>query len=213
MEVASDDVDVRRGDSNNSISSGDGAGPSSLGISIDISSLGQVPNRLGISIDLTNLSHCPTTPAPSTATTGTAAPLRGDPFVEPVGPTKPLPSAATAIDFFEQNFDDDLLRHIVDQTNLYVQQKRSAQYKWSNLTVPELKAFLGVAILMGIVRMPRVADYWSQESTLGEFPVITNAFPRNRFFAILWNLHFNDNSQAVPGGTQIMINCTRLGPL
>ena len=120
--------------------------------------------------------------------------------MEPVGPTKPLASTATAKDFFEQSFDDDLLRHIVDQTNLHVQQKRSAQYKWSNLTVPELKAFLGVIILMGIARVPRIVDYWSQDSTLGEYPVITNAFPRNRFWAILWNLHFNDNSLAVPRG-------------
>ena len=73
-EVTSDDINVRRGDSSNSSFSGDGAGPSSPGISTDVSI---VPNRLGISIDLSNLSHCPTTPAPSTSTAGTTVPLRG----------------------------------------------------------------------------------------------------------------------------------------
>ena len=119
-------INVRRGDSSNSSFGGDGAGPSTTDVSV-------VPTRLGISINLSNLGHHPTTPAPSTATAGTAAPLRGDSFV---GPTKPLASTATAKDFFEQNFDDDLLRNIVDQTNLYVQQKCLAQYKWSNLTIP-----------------------------------------------------------------------------
>ena len=96
VNVTSAGVNVRRGDSSNNSSSGDGAGPSSPGISIDMS------NRLGISIDLSNLSHRPTTPAPSsTVTVNTTVPFRGDPFVEPVGPTKPLASTATAKDFFE----------------------------------------------------------------------------------------------------------------
>ena len=56
--------------------------------------------------------------------------------------------------------------------------------------------------------MPRIVDYWSQDSTLGEYPVITNAFPRNRFWAILWNLHFNDNSLAVPRGAFTIVEQT-----
>ena len=35
----------------------------------------------------------------------------------------------------------------------------------------------------------------------GDFPIITDIFPRNRFLAILWNLHFNDNALAVPQGS------------
>ena len=33
---------------------------------------------------------------------------------------------------------------------------------------------------------------------LGEYPAIINAFPRNHFWTISWNLHFNDNSLAAP---------------
>ena len=151
---------------------------------------------LGISINLSNLTH--PVPPPSTTTASAAIPLRGDPFVEPVGPTTPLPSTAQAVDFFGQNFDDDLFRHIVRETNLYASQKRS-KWRWP-LTVPELKAFLGVWIIMGIVKLPRVRDYWSQEPIFGEHPVITGAFARDRFFEILWNLHFNDNTTAFPRG-------------
>lgn len=100
-----------------------------------------------------------------------------------------------------QIFDDDLFRHIVEQTNLYVRQKRAASYKWEDLTVPELKVSIGVCIYMGIVRKPGTRDYWAQGIIEGEFPIITDTFPQNRFLAILWNLHFNDNALAVPRGS------------
>lgn len=94
-----------------------------------------------------------------------------------------------------------------------MQQKRSAQYKWSPLTVPELKAFLGVSILMGIARLPSTSDYWSQQCLLGDFPIITNAFPRNCFWAIVWNLYFNDNSQAAPRGDPNFDKLHKVRPL
>ena len=86
------------GGSSNSGSSESG----SLGISINISNLSRVPNRLGVSIDLSNLT-CPI-PPPSTTTASASIPLRGGPFVEPVGPTTPLPPTATAMDFFWAEF-------------------------------------------------------------------------------------------------------------
>ena len=100
-----------------------------------------------------------------------------------------------------QIFDDDLFRLIVEQTNLYVRQKHAASYKWEDLMVPELKAFIGICIYMGFVRKPATRDYWAQGIIEGEFSIITDTFPRNRFLAILWNLHFNDNDLAVPRGS------------
>ena len=100
-----------------------------------------------------------------------------------------------------QIFDEGLFRHIVEQTNLYVRQKRAASYKWEDLTVPELKAFMGIWIFMGFVKKPAIRDYWSQGLIEGEFPIITDTFPRNRFLAILGNLHFNDNALAEPRGS------------
>ena len=91
-----------------------------------------------------------------------------------MGPTTPLSPTATAMDFFGQNFDDDLFRHIVDETNLYASQMGS-KWRWP-LTVDELKAFLKVWTVMGIVKLPRVRDYWSQERIYGEHSVITGAF-------------------------------------
>ena len=61
--------------------------------------------------------------------------------------------------------------------------------------------------------MPRIVDYWSQDFALGEYPAITNTFPRNRFWAILWNLHFNDNSLAVPRGDPNFDKLHKVRPL
>jgi len=61
------------------------------------------------------------------------------------------------VDIFGQTFDDALLTDIVGETNLYASQKQ-LKWKWP-LTVSESKAFLGVRIIMGIVKLPRVRDY------------------------------------------------------
>ena len=73
-----------------------------------------VPNRLGLSINLSLLRWQPSTHAASSTPFSDIASWLG-PFVEPVGPTKPLPSTATAINFFSQIFDEELFRHIVEQ--------------------------------------------------------------------------------------------------
>ena len=60
---------------------------------------------------------------------------------------------------------------------------------------------MGIWIFMGFVKKPAIRDYWSQGLIEGEFPIITDTFPRNRFLAILGNLHFNDNALAEPRGS------------
>jgi len=95
--------------------------------------------------DLSSLVRPPSRPSLPTFT------LAGDPFTQPVGPKKSVPFEAKPIGFFENIFDNSLLCRFVSETNLYALQKGKT---WYDLTVPELKAFLGVCILMGITRMP-----------------------------------------------------------
>ena len=93
---------------------------------------------LGVSIDLSNLHRPPTVPAHPPLPTFA---LAGDPFLQPVGPTQPLPSEATPIDFFEQIFDHALLQHIVQETNRYARvDKGKSEKDFVPLTVQELKA-------------------------------------------------------------------------
>ena len=84
----------------------------------------------------------------------TATPFDPLPFSHPIGPISLLESVATPFDF-SLFFDNDILDHIVDQTNLYTTQKPpSARYKWHPTCSEEIKLFLGMIIAMGVHRLP-----------------------------------------------------------
>ena len=70
------------------------------------------------------------------------------------------------------------------ETNLYALQRGKYDNTWYDLTVPELKAFLGACILMGITRMPRATQYWLKSDIFGVFPVITGRAERYCHFSI-----------------------------
>ena len=99
--------------------------------------------------------------------------------------------------FFSLFFDDWLLQHIVDQTNLYARQHpyRWANYQWFESTVDELRSFLGIFIATGLETLPNLADYWETNTILSQ-PGIVKGMSRNRFEQLCGWLHFNDNSLA-----------------
>ena len=122
-------------------------------------------------------------------------------FSQHVGPTISLPASAKALDYFMLFFDEDLLQHIVDQTNLYAQQNPvGARYAWYDTTTSEIKAFFGLIIAMGIKRLPSYTDYWSSNPLLGT-PELVAGFPLNRFRHLLTRIHFNNNENAPSHGT------------
>ena len=119
-------------------------------------------------------------------------------FSEQVGPTSFLAPTATAVDFFMLYFDQTLLDHIVEQTNLYAKQNPpSDRYKWYDICSNELKAFFGLIIAIGLKKLPAIIDYWSSNPLLGT-PELVQGFPINRFKHLLSYLHFNDNTTALP---------------
>nr|CAI5817626.1 unnamed protein product [Callosobruchus analis] len=65
----------------------------------------------------------------------------------------------TPYKYFQTFFSDDLLEMAVDNTNLYSVQQTG---KSICFTVDEMRDFLAIQILMGIVEMPAYTDYWSQ---------------------------------------------------
>ena len=94
------------------------------------------------------------------------------------------------------------MEDIVHQTNLYAQQTmEESQYeKWVDVTVEELKAYLGFCILMGIVKLPSIDDYWKKDPFLHYDP-IASRITRDRFRDIRRYLHFVDNKTLPPPGT------------
>ena len=64
-------------------------------------------------------------------------------------------------------------------------------------TLEELKAFFGLNIAMGIVKLPEAQMYW-QKKWLTNVPSFAQVMSRNRFFQILRYSHVSDDSVIVP---------------
>ena len=85
------------------------------------------------------------------------------------------------IDYFSLFVDDYILQHIVDQTILNSKQfmeshtlgQRSRIRQWlkEEHTIAELRRFLALIIIMGIVRYPQIESHWSTS-----WPYATDAF-------------------------------------
>lgn len=87
-------------------------------------------------------------------------------FVESSGPTYQLPFDANPLQFFMVIFPLALVQIIVDNTNFYAAQ--SVDQGWVDTTIDEMKAFLGLQILMGIIQLPRYTMYWSSNKFMGK---------------------------------------------
>jgi hypothetical protein len=75
------------------------------------------------------------------------------------------------MDYFSLFFNDELLNNTVTETNRYVKHKiadfqlsmRSIRSRWSDVSAPKMKMFLGLIINMGLIPLPDITDYWSSE--------------------------------------------------
>ena len=125
----------------------------------------------------------------------------------------PGPAAAAAdleeddpMKFFQLFMDDNIIEHIVQQTNLYAEQSIQCQQEqdkqqphsrsraWKPVTLVELKKFFGLLFLTGIIRKPTLQSYWSTDELIST-PMFAKVMSRNRFELILSYLHFNNNEQ------------------
>ena len=90
------------------------------------------------------------------------------PFNEVPGPSHPM-QGMTPLNILMMFFNMELLEMITTETNHYYsqcQRTNPSSMKWTNITVEEIMAYIGVVIAMGIVRLPEVSDYWSTSGIL-----------------------------------------------
>ena len=121
-------------------------------------------------------------------------------FTHPTGPTCVLPDSP--IEIFRLFFTIELIQHIVDETNRYAYQCMGDELfiQWQKVSICELEAFFGFMMLMGLVKMPSIRDYWKKDNVFHYIP-IASRIPRVRFFEIQKYLHFTDNSRLPQTGT------------
>ena len=115
----------------------------------------------------------------------------------------------SAIDFLPLLLTDDLLHTIVEQTNLFAdqfigahelaRQLRVHQSHRSPHDVEELRKFLVMVIIMGLLSYPSIEDTW-----VISWPFATTTFSsiisQDRFSLILKFLHLNDSTKYIPKG-------------
>lgn len=118
----------------------------------------------------------------------------------------PLPNNPSRGDILSLFLTDEFFHILVEQTNLYAAQHKrnnpnlpphSRAHEWFDTTRPEMKQFIALSLLMGIVVKPGISDYWST-SPLLKGSIFNSVMSRNRFQSILQFLHFANNSQFDP---------------
>lgn len=111
-------------------------------------------------------------------------PIVVEEFNSPTGRTFQLPNNAREVDVFDSLFDEDILAKIVAETIRYAYQKLAMNQQrlenWKDTTATEMKAYLGVSIVMGLNSLPCTADYWSSDPFFGN-EGIKKVMTKNRF--------------------------------
>ncbi|XP_028254268.1 piggyBac transposable element-derived protein 4-like [Parambassis ranga] len=76
---------------------------------------------------------------------------------------------------------------------MYAAKNKAAgkKYKWADVEVKELYKFFGLLLYTSLVSLPNIQDYW-RENTVTSVPFPATVMPRDRFRALLWNIHPSD---------------------
>ncbi|KAM4597687.1 piggyBac transposable element-derived protein 4-like [Polymixia lowei] len=94
-----------------------------------------------------------------------------EPFSAISGPQHSLGDDADTRDYFRILFPDSLFEHMVEQTNNYAlyRQRRGGKSDphWHPTDLREMKAYVGLNILMGINQLPDSGMYWASDIFIG----------------------------------------------
>ena len=106
------------------------------------------------------------------------------------------------------------MEDIVNESNRYAEQMMESEkyQQWTPITVPELKAYFGFCMLMGITRLPSIDDYWKKDPLLHYSP-IASRISRDRFREIRRYLHFVDNATITTPGSAGHDRLAKVRPL
>ncbi|XP_066239719.1 piggyBac transposable element-derived protein 5 isoform X1 [Saccopteryx leptura] len=106
-------------------------------------------------------------PEEDEAAAGWSAALRDRPpprFEDTGGPTREMPPSASAMDFFQLFVPDNVLKNMAVQTNMYAkkfQERFGSDGAWAEVTLAEMKAFLGYVISTSASHCESVLSIWS----------------------------------------------------
>lgn len=111
-------------------------------------------------------------------------------FEDKCGLSEEAENCAEPIDFYQLFIDDELIQLVVDETNRYAEEQNA---NWSQTNIFEMKKFITLCLQMGIVRLPKLRDYWSTDLVFGKQSIGSNVMPRIRFENLTKYIHFTNN--------------------
>jgi hypothetical protein len=93
----------------------------------------------------------------------------------------------------------EMLKRITQNTNIYAKLQgaehtrngKGQGHSWKELTVDELKIWLGITILMGVTREPSVKDYWRNDDGCNSVHRFTEFMSLSRFEQIKRYIHIS----------------------
>src|SRR6218665_2927712 len=127
---------------------------------------------------------------------------------------------STACETFSHFFSRDLIDIMVTETNRFAAESiankelgpHARGRNWTDVTDGDMRAFLALILLMGLVKMPSYEDYWTTDKIL-EMPGLRWTITRNRFELILSYLHLNDNANCLPSDNPAFDRLHKVRPL
>ena len=118
-------------------------------------------------------------------------------FKEYVGPRHHLDDLSSVLDYFYLLVEPQFYATIVSETNRYARMRQAEigiqDPFWFSTSVPEMKAFIAINILMGVHQLPQIESYWSADDRLG-VAGIAKIMPKRRFKKICQYLHHSNNA-------------------
>ena len=119
-------------------------------------------------------------------------------FAETEGVNMQMGPTATCSDFFNLYFTKEFWELLVTETNRFAVQffenhdLTSYTSERVPVTIDEMKVFIGLLMLMGIIHKLSINLYWTTD-VLYHTPIFSQVMNRNQFNLILKFLHFNNN--------------------
>ncbi len=128
---------------------------------------------------------------------------RFEPFCgPPPGGVHKVPEGAKELQYFHIIFPQDMYETIATNSNRYVpifaekmrQQRQLPKWRdkhYETITAADIRAYLGIRMIMGIDKKPSIEDYWSLDPALGNMK-ISSTMSRRRFLMIQRYLQTSD---------------------
>lgn len=133
------------------------------------------------------------------------------------GPKHSLPPGSSELDYFKEFFNDEMLESIRSNTNNYAdfksEKKKKIDEDWKPIEGKnEMWAFIAILLIMSLVRMHKLRDYWSTNPILGH-EMVKRIMPRNRFLKILQYFHISNREDEKVKGDPDYNQFQKLEPL